>query len=61
MSSYRRQRAQTQTQEVPLNIRKHFFTVHMTEHWHMLPREAIGNLQKPPEYDLGTLVLGGPA
>ncbi|KAK4832994.1 hypothetical protein QYF61_027018 [Mycteria americana] len=24
-----------------LNIRKHFFTVRMTKHWHMLPREAV--------------------
>ena len=25
----------------PLNIRKHFFTVRVTEHWHRLPREAV--------------------
>jgi len=25
----------------PLNIRKHFFTVGMTKHWHRLPREAV--------------------
>ena len=24
-----------------LNIRKHFFTVRVTEHWHRLPREAM--------------------
>ncbi|KFQ88236.1 hypothetical protein N337_01037, partial [Phoenicopterus ruber ruber] len=24
-----------------LNIRKHFFTVRVTEHWHRLPREAV--------------------
>ena len=24
-----------------LNIRKHFFTVQVTEHWHRLPREAV--------------------
>jgi len=26
---------------VPLNFRKHFFTVRVTEHWHRLPREAV--------------------
>ena len=25
----------------PLNIRKHFFTVKVTEHWHRLPREVV--------------------
>ncbi|KFW09285.1 hypothetical protein N327_10340, partial [Fulmarus glacialis] len=25
----------------PLNIRKHFFTVRVTEHWHKLPRENV--------------------
>jgi len=25
----------------PLSIRKHFFTVRVTEHWHRLPREAV--------------------
>ncbi|KFQ06178.1 hypothetical protein N329_09713, partial [Haliaeetus albicilla] len=25
----------------PLNIRKHFFTVRMTEPWHRLPREVV--------------------
>jgi len=25
----------------PLNIRKHFFTLRMTEHWHRLPREVV--------------------
>ena len=25
----------------PLNIRKHFFTVMVTEHWHRLPREIV--------------------
>ncbi len=25
----------------PLNIRKHFFTVRVTEHWHRLPREVV--------------------
>ena len=24
-----------------LNIRKHFFTVRVTEHWHRLPREVV--------------------
>ncbi|KAK4814749.1 hypothetical protein QYF61_026726, partial [Mycteria americana] len=26
---------------VPLNIRKHFFTVRVTDHWHRLPREVV--------------------
>ncbi|KAK4824904.1 hypothetical protein QYF61_021419 [Mycteria americana] len=25
----------------PLNVRKHFFTVRVTEHWHRLPREVV--------------------
>ncbi|KFP51113.1 hypothetical protein N323_02243, partial [Cathartes aura] len=25
----------------PLNMRKHFVTVRVTEHWHRLPREAV--------------------
>ncbi|KFQ07550.1 hypothetical protein N329_11751, partial [Haliaeetus albicilla] len=25
----------------PLNIRKHFFTVRVTDHWHRLPREVV--------------------
>ncbi|KFP97110.1 hypothetical protein N329_05529, partial [Haliaeetus albicilla] len=25
----------------PLNIRKHFFPVRITEHWHRLPREVV--------------------
>lgn len=25
-----------------LNIRKHFFTVRLTEHWHKLPKEIVG-------------------
>ena len=27
---------------VPLNIRKHFFTVRVTEHWDRLPRKVVG-------------------
>ncbi|KFV79016.1 hypothetical protein N308_02525, partial [Struthio camelus australis] len=26
---------------VPLNIRKNFLTVRVTEHWHRLPREVV--------------------
>ena len=25
----------------PLNIRKHFFTLRVTEHWHRLPRGVV--------------------
>jgi len=28
----------------PLNIRKHFYTVSMTEHWYRLPREIVESL-----------------
>ena len=27
----------------PLNIRKDFFTVRVTEHWHRLPRDIVGS------------------
>ena len=50
----------------PLNIRKHFFTVRMTEHWHRLPREAVespslGNIQRLSGRGAGQPALGGPA
>ncbi|KAK4814469.1 LOW QUALITY PROTEIN: hypothetical protein QYF61_018987 [Mycteria americana] len=31
-----------------LNIRKHFFTVRVTEHWHRLPREVV----EPPSLEI---------
>jgi len=37
----RRQWTHTETQEVHLNTRKHFFTVRATEHWHRLPRDVV--------------------
>ena len=46
----------------PLNIRKHFFTVRVKEHWHRLPREVVvsllGGLQKPSGR---VLAVGDPA
>ena len=30
-----------ETLEVPSSIRKHFFTLRVTEHWHRLPREVV--------------------
>jgi len=27
-----------------VNIRKHFFTVRVTEHWHRFPRESVESL-----------------
>ncbi|KAK4816474.1 hypothetical protein QYF61_017226 [Mycteria americana] len=38
-----RQEAQTKTWGVLLNMRKHFFTVMVTEHWHRLPREVLAS------------------
>ncbi|GAB0205727.1 hypothetical protein GRJ2_003038300 [Grus japonensis] len=32
----------------PLNIRKHFFTVRLTEHWHRLPKEMVESPTLPP-------------
>ncbi|KFQ83609.1 hypothetical protein N337_12771, partial [Phoenicopterus ruber ruber] len=32
---------QVKHRRFPLNIRKHFFTVMVTEHWHRLPREVV--------------------
>jgi len=37
----RSQEAQTETQEVLLNIKKHFFTLRVTKHCHRLPREVV--------------------
>ena len=41
----------------PLNIRKHFFTVRVTEQWHRLPKEVavsiLGDTQKLPGQVLG--------
>ncbi|KAK4816501.1 LOW QUALITY PROTEIN: hypothetical protein QYF61_017462 [Mycteria americana] len=39
--SDQRQWARTETQEVPSDIRKHFFTVRVTEHWHRLPSKVV--------------------
>ena len=33
---------------VRLNIRKHFFTVRVPEHWHRSPREAV----EPPSLEI---------
>ncbi|KAK4830304.1 hypothetical protein QYF61_009809 [Mycteria americana] len=48
----------------PLNIRKHFFTVRVTEHWHRLPRDFVsilGDTQKPSGHGPGQQALGGPS
>lgn len=39
--------------------RKHFFTAWVTEHWHMLPRQAP--FLELPEHDPGQPARGGPA
>ena len=41
----------------PLNIRKHFFTVRVTEPWCRLLREVV----EPSGHGLGQLTLGDPA
>ena len=50
----------------PLNIRKHFFIVKVTKHWHRLPREVVGcpslrDIQKLSGHGPGKPALGGPA
>ena len=37
-----------------LNIRKHFFTVRVTEHWRRLPREVV----EPPTLEILRNYLG---
>jgi len=46
----------------PLNIREHFFTLRVTEHWHRLPREvlespALGIFKSHLDKILGTWLL----
>ena len=36
-----KQWAQVGTQEITLKMRKHFFTVRVTEQWRRLPREVV--------------------
>jgi len=49
----------------PLNIRKLFVTVRVTEHWHRLPSEVVvsilGDSQKPSGHVPGQPALGDPA
>ena len=49
-----------------LNIRKHFFTVRVTEHWHRLPKQVVespslGDIQKSSGHSPGQPGLGDPA
>ena len=46
-----------------LNIRKHFFPVRVTEHWHRLPMEAAESPSLEifkSQHGRGQLALGGP-
>ena len=48
-----------------LNIRKHFLTMRVTEHWHWLPKEMVvsllGGIQKLTGCGPGKPALDGPA
>jgi len=45
----------------PLNIRKHFFTVSVTKHWHRLPREVVDSPSLEIFRSRLDVALGGPA
>jgi len=48
-----------------LNIRKHFFTVTVTQHWHKSPRDVVesilGHIQKLSRHGPGQPALADPA
>lgn len=58
--------AEAETQEVPLNFRKHLLTVRVIKHWHKLPREVVhspsfGDIQNPKAQRPGQQALAEPA
>ena len=54
-----RQWAQTETQEIPSEIRKHFFTVREVKHWHRLPGEIVESPSLEIFKSHRDMVLGG--
>lgn len=56
----------TEIQDFPLNIRKHFSSVRVSEHWHRLPWRGggvsfCGDIRKTSSHGPGQLALCGPA
>jgi len=43
---------------IPLNVRKHFFTVRVTKHWHRFPRETVEFFSLEIFKSLVNVVLG---